>query len=56
MAEKEGFEPSEEVSSFGHLANDWFKPLTHLSKVMTIFLVVKEILSLPGVKYVTRII
>ena len=31
MAEKEGFEPSVHVSTYGHLANDWFKPLTHLS-------------------------
>ena len=31
MAEREGFEPSVQVSSHGHLANDWFKPLTHLS-------------------------
>ena len=31
MAEEEGFEPSVQVSSHGHLANDWFKPLTHSS-------------------------
>ncbi len=31
MAEREGFEPSVQVSSHGHLANDWFQPLTHLS-------------------------
>ena len=27
---REGFEPSVQVSSHGHLANDWFQPLTHL--------------------------
>ena len=32
MAEEEGFEPSVQVSSYGHLANDWFQPLTHSSK------------------------
>ena len=32
MAEEEGFEPSVQVSSHGHLANDWFQPLTHSSK------------------------
>ena len=26
MAEEEGFEPSVQVSSHGHLANDWFQP------------------------------
>ena len=31
MAEEEGFEPSVQVSSHGHLANDWFQPLTHSS-------------------------
>ena len=31
MAEREGFEPSVHVSTYGHLANDWFQPLTHLS-------------------------
>ena len=31
MAEREGFEPSEEITSFAGLANLWFKPLTHLS-------------------------
>ena len=31
MAEEEGFEPSVQVSSHGHLANDWFQPLTHYS-------------------------
>ena len=30
MAEREGFEPSVHVSTYGHLANDWFKP-THPS-------------------------
>jgi hypothetical protein len=36
MAEEEGFEPSVQVSSHGHLANDWFQPLTHssLNKIM----------------------
>jgi len=42
MAEEEGFEPSVQVSSHGHLANDWFKPLTHSSLYLlthyTIFL------------------
>ena len=28
VAEREGFEPSVHVSTYGHLANDWFKP-TH---------------------------
>ena len=32
LAEEEGFEPSVQVSSHGHLANDWFKPLTHSSR------------------------
>ena len=32
VAEEEGFEPSVQVSSHGHLANDWFKPLTHSSR------------------------
>ena len=32
MAEEEGFEHSVQVSSHGHLANDWFQPLTHSSK------------------------
>ena len=32
MAEEEGFEPSVQVSSHGHLANDWFQPLTHSSR------------------------
>ena len=31
MAEREGFEPSEGITSFAGLANLWFKPLTHLS-------------------------
>ena len=31
MAEEEGFEPSVQVSPHGHLANDWFQPLTHSS-------------------------
>tara|TARA_B100000768_G_scaffold104774_1_gene97324 strand:- start:126 stop:236 length:111 start_codon:yes stop_codon:yes gene_type:complete len=31
MAEEERFELSEEFSSFGHLANAWFQPLTHSS-------------------------
>ncbi len=31
MAEREGFEPSEEITFFAGLANLWFKPLTHLS-------------------------
>ena len=32
LAEEDGSEPSVQVSSHGHLANDWFKPLTHSSK------------------------
>ena len=32
MAEREGFEPSERITSFAGLANLWFKPLTHLSR------------------------
>ena len=31
LAERERFELSVHVSTYGHLANDWFKPLTHLS-------------------------
>ena len=31
VAERERFELSVHVSTYGHLANDWFKPLTHLS-------------------------
>ena len=31
LAEEEGFEPSVQVSPHGHLANDWFQPLTHSS-------------------------
>ena len=34
MAEEEGFEPSVQVSSHGHLANDWFQPLTHSSTAL----------------------
>jgi hypothetical protein len=37
MAEEEGFEPSVQVSSHGHLANDWFQPLTHSSINKIIF-------------------
>ena len=37
MAEEEGFEPSVQVSPHGHLANDWFQPLTHSSKNLTKF-------------------
>jgi hypothetical protein len=33
LAEREGFEPSVQVSPYDGLANRWFKPLTHLSKV-----------------------
>ncbi len=36
MAEEEGFEPSVQVSSHGHLANDWFQPLTHSSNKIVI--------------------
>jgi hypothetical protein len=38
MAEEEGFEPSVQVSSHGHLANDWFQPLTHSSTNIKILL------------------
>tara|TARA_R100000935_G_C2814118_1_gene156449 strand:+ start:909 stop:1100 length:192 start_codon:yes stop_codon:yes gene_type:complete len=31
MAEEERFELSEQFSPLGHLANAWFKPLTHSS-------------------------
>ena len=31
MAEREGFEPSVQLASYGGLANRWFQPLTHLS-------------------------
>ena len=34
MAEREGFEPSEEFNPFAGLANLWFKPLTHLSMLL----------------------
>ena len=37
VAEEEGFEPSVQVSSHGHLANDWFKPLTHSSRKFVTF-------------------
>ena len=40
MAEREGFEPSAHVSTYGHLANDWFKPLTHLSYNLFTFILV----------------
>ncbi len=42
MAEEEGFEPSVQVSSHGHLANDWFKPLTHSSMKMTPLIVLNN--------------
>ena len=29
--EGEGFEPSDRFKTVGHLANDWFQPLTHPS-------------------------
>ena len=29
MAEREGFEPSVQLASYGGLANRWFQPLTH---------------------------
>ncbi len=31
MAEEKRFELLVQISSYGHLANDWFKPLTHSS-------------------------
>jgi hypothetical protein len=43
MAEEEGFEPSVQVSSHGHLANDWFQPLTHSSIVIWIYPIVLNI-------------
>ena len=43
MAEEEGFEPSVQVSSHGHLANDWFQPLTHSSTATLIYPIVLNI-------------
>ena len=34
MAEREGFEPSVQLSPDAVLAGLWFKPLTHLSKTL----------------------
>ena len=42
MAEEEGFEPSVQVSSHGHLANDWFKPLTHSSRKLGLLIVLNN--------------
>ena len=33
LAERGGFEPPVQFNPYGSLANYWFKPLTHLSKV-----------------------
>ena len=33
LAERGGFEPPVQNNPYGSLANYWFKPLTHLSKV-----------------------
>ena len=43
MAEEEGFEPSVQVSPHGHLANDWFQPLTHSSTATLIYPIVLNI-------------
>ena len=43
MAEREGFEPSVQLASYGGLANRWFQPLTHLSVNLFIFKYVEEI-------------
>ena len=43
MAEREGFEPSVQLASYGGLANRWFQPLTHLSLVIFIAKIVAEI-------------
>ena len=39
MAEREGFEPSEEITPFAGLANLWFKPLTHLSMSVSLLVI-----------------
>ena len=39
MAEREGFEPSEGITSFAGLANLWFKPLTHLSMSVSLLVI-----------------
>ena len=43
MAEREGFEPSVQLASYGGLANRWFQPLTHLSLFIFIAKIVAEI-------------
>ena len=43
MAEREGFEPSVQLESYGGLANRWFQPLTHLSLGIFIAKIVAEI-------------
>ena len=37
VAEEEGFEPSVQVSSHGHLANDWFKPAHPLFRMTYVY-------------------
>ncbi len=43
MAEREGFEPSVQLASYGGLANRWFQPLTHLSFGLFIAKILAEI-------------
>jgi hypothetical protein len=49
MAERGGFEPPVPVKKYGSLANCWFQPLTHLSKMgdknKKIFNVASEIMK-----------
>ncbi len=33
MAVRVGFEPTVDCYTYGNLANFWFKPLTHLTKI-----------------------
>ena len=41
MAVRVGFEPTVDCYTYGNLANFWFKPLTHLTKIYFVYHVQK---------------